>query len=105
MRLPEAISMKLAAHTDNIKRKNGYKDSLPTEKNSHNLQCNCQDRFMVLLKEILGSMCILTHTSEALRVKQPLRSELQVFTEPHVDTNLNRDPITTHHKIRKKENC
>lgn len=78
MRLPEGNSMNLPAHTDNMRRKNGYKDSLPTQKNRHKIQCHSQGRFMLLLKQILikYDLCILTQASEALRDEQSLSSEL-----------------------------
>lgn len=57
MRLPEGNSVKLPAHTDNMRRKNGYKDSLPAQKNSHKIWYNSQGRFMLLLKQILSMIC------------------------------------------------
>lgn len=104
MRLPEAISMKLRAHTEQYKKEKWVQRFIAhREKQSQNTVLELSRQVSVVAKRISGKyyLCILTHTSLALRVKQSLRSEFQVFREPHVDINLKRDPITTHHKIKK----
>lgn len=72
MRLPEGNSVKLPAHTDNMRRKNGYKDSLPAQKKSQNMMQLSRQVYVIDKTNSKYDLQILTQAFEALRDKKSL---------------------------------